>query len=57
VVVFTDPLCELRIGGAQVAAVRFSELLPLVSELGRSRRMAASLARDSARSLAGLGKT
>jgi hypothetical protein len=56
-VVFTDPLCELRVDGAHVAAVRFSELLPLISELGRSRRMAANLARDSARSLAGLGKT
>jgi hypothetical protein len=55
VVVFTDPLCELRVDGAAVAAVRFSELLPLIRELGRSRRMAPDLARDSARSLAGRG--
>jgi hypothetical protein len=53
VVVFTDPLCELRVERAEVAVARFSELLPLITELGRSRQMDQALAHASARSLAG----
>jgi Nuclease-related domain len=52
VVVFTEPHCELSIDRAEVAVARFSELLPLISELGRSRQMQQRLAHVSARSLA-----
>jgi hypothetical protein len=55
VLVFTDPLCELRVNRAQVAVARFSELLQLITEFSRSGRMDRSLAQASARSLADVG--
>ena len=56
VVVFTDPRCELRVDRAAVAVARFSQLLPLIIELGRSRPMAQTLARAAAQSLADSAK-
>ena len=53
VVVFTHPLCVLQVNRAEVAVARFSELLPLVMELGRARPMDRRLAHAAARSLAG----
>ena len=53
IVVFTDPLCHLDVNRAEVAVARFSELLPLMNELGRVRQLDDRLARAVAHSLAG----
>lgn len=53
VVVFTNPLCEVRVDRAEVAVARFSELIPLITELGRAGQMDQRLALASARALAG----
>lgn len=44
VVVFTDPLCQLELYRTQVTAVRYSELLAVILELARRRRLAPTLA-------------
>jgi hypothetical protein len=53
VVVFTHPLCKLRVDRAEVAVARFSELLGLISEFGRSEQLSQDLAHAAARSLTG----
>jgi hypothetical protein len=44
VTVFTHPLCRLSVNHPRAIVVRFSELLPLMIELGQSRRMPATTA-------------
>lgn len=51
IVVFTDPLCRLRIDRPGVTMVRYSELLGVMLEKGRSKRLASSTARTLAHSL------
>jgi hypothetical protein len=51
-VVFTDPLCRVTIRNAQVAVVRFSELLSFISALAEKRRMPADMVRSIATALA-----
>ena len=53
IAVFTHPLCRLKVNHAQTTVVRYSELMQLMLELGRRRRMSPPLARRLAESLAG----
>ena len=52
IVVFTDPLCRLRIDRPGVTMVRYSELLGVILAKGLRRRLAPSTARTLAHSLA-----
>lgn len=52
--VFTHPGCRLDIDGAESAAVRCSELLHVLHEKGRERRMPPVVASRLAESLAGI---
>jgi len=45
VVVFTHPLCRLEVRDARATVVRYSELLQLMLDLGRRRRLSAEMAR------------
>jgi hypothetical protein len=50
-VVFTDPLCRVTVRNAQVAVVRFSELLALIAALADKRCMPPALVQSIARAL------
>jgi len=52
IVVFTDPLCRLEIDRATPTVIRLSELLGVVLEKGRRRRLGPTMAATLARLLA-----
>jgi Nuclease-related domain len=52
VTVFTHPLCRLKVNRPRATVVRYSELMTVMIELGRRRRMAPAIAAQLARSLA-----
>lgn len=51
VIVFTHPLCRLKVAQARAIVVRYSELLKVVLDLARKHRMEAKTAAQLAESL------